>query len=207
MTVSWECITPLGRPVVPLVYMMNIRSSSEPTGTGSTSDWAANHSSYAITPSAGSPPAWIQCSIGVASPRPRSSPTSSANSAPKISTEVPESERMNSSSSATRRQFSGTTTPPALPTAKNDSTNSVEFISRSPTRSPLARSNPWSPLATRFERRLSSRYEKRRSLAVSTSASLSGSRWARRVSSSPMLTVMASSGSGLVRVRAVRRPI
>jgi hypothetical protein len=34
-TVRWLCITPLGRPVVPEVYMMNSRSSSKPAGSGS----------------------------------------------------------------------------------------------------------------------------------------------------------------------------
>ena len=44
-TVSCECITPFGNPVVPLVYMMKTRSSPAPTGAGSSAEAELIHSS------------------------------------------------------------------------------------------------------------------------------------------------------------------
>jgi hypothetical protein len=91
------------------------------------------------------------------SPRRCSSATTGAKFSAYSSTVAPESARMNSSSSATSRQFSGTLTAPILATAKNDSTNSAPFISSSATRSPRATPAARRAWATRLQRAFSCR--------------------------------------------------
>ena len=162
-TVRWLCITPLGSPVVPEVYMMNSRSSSAPAISGSLAGCAPVQARVVLREARPRvPPTCTQVRRSVLSPRRCSSATTGAKFSAYSSTVAPESFRMNSSSSATSRQFSGTFTAPILATAKKVSMNSAPFISSSATRSPCLTPDARSAWATRLQRALSSRKSMRR---------------------------------------------
>ncbi len=129
-------------------------------------------------------------------PREWSSSTTSVKAVSKTSVDAPQSVRMNESSSATRRQFSATMTPPTLAAPKKVSTNSGPFIRSVATRSPGERPASVSPLATRLQRSLSSGYVWRRPLATSTTASVLGLSNARLVTKRPMLFCMGTAPGG-----------
>ena len=134
-----ECITPLGNPVVPDVYMMYSKSSPDAVTAGSAFDIVADSAtkSRANAGLVAASPTYSHDLMSVRSPRDCNSVTLAANSAPKTRTVVPESFKMNSSSSATSLQFKGTMTAPNLAIAKNAVMNSAEFICSNATRSPF----------------------------------------------------------------------
>lgn len=130
-------------------------SSSKPAGSGSASAAASRQGSQLRAKGRLAAPSCTHSRRSVLLTRRCSSAASAAKLSSNTSTVAPASFRMNSSSSATGRQFSGTLMAPILATAKKLSTNSAPFIINSATRSPGFTPSASSALATWLLRALS----------------------------------------------------
>ena len=129
----WVSMAPLGRPVVPEVYMMMATSSvltSLSLASAAAPETTSSYTSQSPPSDACSARKWRTLRSD------RTESTSSMNSAPTTIVCTPASLTMKASSGPARRKFKGTKTAPSLPQAKSTSRNSGTLIVSTATRSP-----------------------------------------------------------------------
>src|ERR1039458_7840433 len=149
---KWLRTAPLGRPVVPEVYMIRAGSCSSTATVTGVSSASSNRSPRRSAPgpaAAASPSTTTARTSGNVS---RTAPTSGDRPSSTTITDAPQSRRMNPTSSATRRKLTGTTMAPTRHPANIASIISMLFFissaRRSPWRSPRAMS-AWARDVTR----------------------------------------------------------